>query len=111
MMIQRGLLLIAVLFLSACGEDRAPIEAANQPPQVMIGNSLVTGVRESNGVEAFLGLPFAEPPVGNLRWRKPIPWRAEGETIDATAFAPACMQNGSGLAWYHGMMGRVGVDP
>ena len=110
MMIQRILLSAAVMFLMACSEDQSTATTANQP-QVMLGGSLVTGLRESNGVEAFLGLPFAEPPVAELRWQKPIPWQASDEAIDATRFAPACMQNGSGLAWYHGMMGRVGVDP
>ena len=110
MMIQRILLSVALMFLVACSEDQSTATTANQP-QVMLGDSLVTGVRESNGVEAFLGLPFAEPPVAELRWQKPIPWQASGEAVDATRFAPACMQNGSGLAWYHGMMGRVGVDP
>ena len=109
MMIQRILLSAAAIFLVACSQDQSTATAADEP-QVMLGDSLVTGVRESNGVEAFLGLPFAEPPVAELRWKKPIPWQASTEAIDATRFAPACMQNGSGLAWYHRMMARVGVD-
>lgn len=99
MMIQRILLSAAAIFLVACSQDQSTATAADEP-QVMLGDSLVTGVRESNGVEAFLGLPFAEPPVAELRWKKPIPWQASTEAIDATRFAPACMQNGSGLAWY-----------
>jgi para-nitrobenzyl esterase len=41
---------------------------------------------------AFLGIPFAAPPVGSLRWRPPapvVPW--EG-VLDATSFAGACPQ-------------------
>src|ERR1019366_1345240 len=37
-------------------------------------------------VKAFLGLPYAAPPVGNLRWRapqSPLPWKGER---DATSF-------------------------
>jgi para-nitrobenzyl esterase len=44
----------------------------------------------SNGVTAFLGVPYAEPPVGNLRWQPPKdhgPWT---NVRKATEFAPIC---------------------
>jgi para-nitrobenzyl esterase len=44
----------------------------------------------ANGVNAFLGVPFAQPPVGNLRWRPPqdvAPWTTVRK---ATEFAPIC---------------------
>jgi para-nitrobenzyl esterase len=44
-------------------------------------------------VKAFLGLPYAEPPVGDLRWKAPEPpakWQGER---DGTTFAPHCAQN------------------
>src|SRR5215831_7706064 len=44
----------------------------------------------SDGVTAFLGIPYAEPPVGNLRWRPPkdpAPWTTVRK---ATEFAPIC---------------------
>ena len=66
---------------------------------------------KGNGVARFAGIPFAAPPVGKLRWERPQPLVSGVNSIDATQFAPACMQTGSGLAWYHGMMSRVGVDP
>jgi len=47
------------------------------------------------GGDAFLGLPYAAPPTGNLRWRPPRPpahWRG---VRDATSFAPSCPQNPS----------------
>ncbi len=45
-----------------------------------------------NGVAAFKGIPFAAPPIGELRWKPPAPaptW--EGE-FDATEYGPACVQ-------------------
>ena len=48
----------------------------------------------ADGVTAFLGVPYAAPPVGDLRWRPPqapIAWNA---VRHAEAFAPACPQVG-----------------
>ncbi|MGB2419650.1 MAG: carboxylesterase/lipase family protein [Luminiphilus sp.] len=81
------------------------------PPSVRLGNTVITGVNEPNGIAAFLGLPFAEPPVGERRWARPVPWQPDGQAIDASSFAPACMQTDSGVNWYRGMMTRVGIDP
>ncbi len=43
--------------------------------------------------EEFLGIPYAEPPVGELRWRRPVAkqWQ-DGEVLDATEFGPHCPQ-------------------
>jgi para-nitrobenzyl esterase len=53
----------------------------------------ISGLREG-GLSVYKGVPFAAPPVGELRWRPPeavSPWTG---TRTATAFAPACMQEG-----------------
>ena len=44
---------------------------------------------------AFLGLPYAAPPTGNLRWRPPQPPAHWQGVRDATSFAPSCPQNPS----------------
>jgi para-nitrobenzyl esterase len=44
----------------------------------------------SNGVTKFLGIPYADPPVGDLRWQPPkdrAPWT---NVLKATEFAPIC---------------------
>src|ERR1700730_1330190 len=43
----------------------------------------------------FFGIPFAAPPLGNLRWRPPAPAAAWIGTFDATNFRSHCMQEGS----------------
>jgi para-nitrobenzyl esterase len=46
------------------------------------------------GVNAFLGVPYARPPVGQLRWRAPRPAAPWKGVRSAAAFAPACPQRG-----------------
>ncbi|MBI1330877.1 MAG: carboxylesterase family protein [Alphaproteobacteria bacterium] len=53
----------------------------------------VRGVEE-DGLSIFKAIPFAAPPVGPLRWHAPDPVKPWPGVRDATAFAPACMQEG-----------------
>jgi para-nitrobenzyl esterase len=75
------------------------VAAAVQLASVAVGQQVVTesgaisGVL-ANGLRVYKGIPFAAPPVGDLRWRPPVhaaPWTG---TRKADAFAPACMQVG-----------------
>ena len=86
-------------------------DSATQKPVVEASGTRYLGIERDSGVQAFLGIPFAEPPVNELRWERPLPIQGYLGEVDATQFMPACMQTGSGLVWYHGMMSRVGVDP
>ncbi|XP_055685782.1 juvenile hormone esterase-like [Lutzomyia longipalpis] len=51
---------------------------------------VVNGVR--NTYEAFYGIPYAEPPVGKLRFKNPIPRGAWTKSWDATYPRSACLQ-------------------
>jgi para-nitrobenzyl esterase len=51
----------------------------------------VSGVADS-GISIFKGIPFAAPPVGDLRWKAPAPVKAWSGVKKADAFANACMQ-------------------
>jgi para-nitrobenzyl esterase len=62
-------------------------------PKVRIETGWVSGARD-DGVSAFLGLPYAAPPVGALRWRPPAPAASWTGVRKATGFQPACMQTG-----------------
>lgn len=53
----------------------------------------LTGVYTADGkVEVFAGVPYAEPPVGDLRWREPVPAGAWEGVLEADSFAPMSMQ-------------------
>ena len=49
-------------------------------------------------IKEFLGIPFAEPPIGERRWRKPVPKAAFNSTFNAFDFAPACLQGPNPVA-------------
>ncbi|HTC53830.1 MAG TPA: carboxylesterase family protein [Steroidobacteraceae bacterium] len=47
---------------------------------------------EQDGMRRFLGVPYAQAPLGELRWRAPQPLPAGSGTRDALQFGPECMQ-------------------
>src|SRR5579863_8552784 len=61
--------------------------------QVVTESGALTGVHEG-GISVYKGVPFAAPPLGDLRWRPPLPVASWTGTRKADAFAPACMQLG-----------------
>jgi para-nitrobenzyl esterase len=66
--------------------------ASNDPaPQVRIETGAITG-KASDGVEAFLGIPYAAPPVGALRWRPTQPATRWTGIRSAASLGPDCMQ-------------------
>ena len=44
------------------------------------------GFVDENGVKTWLGIPFAQPPVGKLRWQAPQPLQPSDKTFDAKKF-------------------------
>ena len=75
-------LLIVVLLV-------APVYAA----PVAVDRGQIVGISEG-GLTTYKGVPFAAPPVGDLRWREPQPVRPWSGVRTADHFAPACMQRG-----------------
>jgi para-nitrobenzyl esterase len=65
--------------------------AAGTNPTVTTRHGLLMGFEE-DGVSKFLGVPFAQPPVGALRWKAPQPVVAWSGVRSATAFGPASLQ-------------------
>jgi para-nitrobenzyl esterase len=60
---------------------------------VQVDSGALQGMYES-GLTIYKGVPFAKPPLGDLRWREPQPVKRWRGVRKATEFAPACMQKG-----------------
>ena len=66
-------------------------ELAEDRPAVRIGPGEVVGTL-IDGTRAFLGIPYARPPVGPLRFAAPKPAPPWQGTFEAPAFGPKCPQ-------------------
>jgi para-nitrobenzyl esterase len=100
-------LLALVLCATACGDEQptmsgdAPSAATSPPdaiastgerPRVELDDGALEGTWVTGGVRAFLGIPFARPPIGPLRWQPPQPNEPWTGVRDASRFGDRCPQ-------------------
>ncbi len=96
--------------LSACGGDppaaaRAPVADSSTQRALPAGD--VLGGAGAHGGHAWLGLPFAQPPIGSLRWRAPEMLRRWDGVREALAFGAACPQFASSVGGVPGERGSI----
>ncbi|HEX8811438.1 MAG TPA: carboxylesterase family protein, partial [Terracidiphilus sp.] len=77
-----------------------PACAQQKPDPLVVNTSAgqIRGISRMYGGAEFLGIPYAEPPVGNLRWHEPIPAKPWTGVRDMTQFGAPCAQPDLG-AW------------
>lgn len=80
--------MIRALFATAALTLAAP--ALARP--VAVDGGKVEGVTLPSGVNAWLGVPFAAPPLRELRWQPPQPVKPWAGVYHADRFAPQCLQ-------------------
>lgn len=67
------------------------LAAAASAPEAMVETGKLRGA-QADGIVSFLGIPFAAPPVGRLRWRAPQPLSPWSGVREATRYGADCMQ-------------------
>jgi para-nitrobenzyl esterase len=80
-----------VLIGSLLAGAAAHAESAGRTVRVEAGE-VVGKFQLNTAVRAFLGIPFAAPPVGDLRWKPPQPAAAWRPARAATSYGAQCMQ-------------------
>ncbi|XP_061475123.1 acetylcholinesterase-like [Rhineura floridana] len=82
---------LCLLILSLVGST----PATKDDSVVVTSSGLIRGKclpAGSSTVMAFLGIPYAEPPLGKLRFQKPIPHHPWSHVLEATSFGNSCPQ-------------------
>jgi hypothetical protein len=76
-----------------------PLFSVSTTMIVDTGYAQYQGARSYSNAVAYLGIPYAEPPVGDRRFRAPLPLNitrvlreANGVVVDATAYPDFCIQ-------------------
>jgi para-nitrobenzyl esterase len=73
--------------LMAQGKDAFPV-------QTTINNGIIEGdYNTKTGIQTYFGVPFAKPPVGELRWKAPQPMENWSGVKVTKEFGPRPMQN------------------
>jgi para-nitrobenzyl esterase len=90
-------LALAVSFLATAALSTNPyrvisIAASEDPLVVTTKTGNVRGVVRPSGGAEFLGIPYAQPPVGDLRWREPLLVKDWSGVRDAKLFGAPCAQ-------------------
>ena len=101
--------LVGALVALAAATSVGTAARAQAPSIAKVESGELQGVAD-DGVVSFKGIPFAAPPVGDLRWRPPQPAAKWTGVRPATDFAPDCMQGRFGGP-PPGAGGRAGAPP
>jgi para-nitrobenzyl esterase len=88
-LMKKTALLLALFAMLSTGSG-----LAQQPSTVKVDGGLLQGTFE-DGLTVYRGIPFAAPPVGDLRWRAPQPPTKWEGVKQATKFAPGPIQGGN----------------
>jgi para-nitrobenzyl esterase len=99
-LIATGSKITALLFLGAIIVPLRSAVAQDDPLVVKVSSGLVRGVPRNWSGAKFLGIPYAQPPVGELRWHEPLPAKPWTGIRDAKSYGAPCAQPDFGW-WNH----------
>ena len=87
----RSVLICALAAAAACAASAQNKNPISGDP-IASDTGKIAGMALESGIHAYLGIPFAQPPVGALRWHEPVPVKPWAQLYDATTRKPGCAQ-------------------
>ena len=97
------MLLSAILTVLASYFYHDRLFVSAQGDIVDTGYAKYLGNRSYTNTVAYLGIPYAEPPIGDLRFRAPLPLNktrvtlaTDGSVVDSTKYPNFCIQGSTG---------------
>ena len=91
----KGLIASLTVLIASCTGEVPDTSRPTPEEGIVVETQLgrVAGrVDPETGTHIFLGIPFAQPPVGDLRFKPPVPVQPWEGVLDATEFGPASAQ-------------------
>jgi para-nitrobenzyl esterase len=80
-------------------------------PSFFVDETEIIGFKNDKNVNVYLGIPYAEPPINELRWHKTLKKEFKQDKFYANKFGSACMQGPRIVNWYRGVAEGFGGDP
>ncbi|MGA9585973.1 MAG: carboxylesterase family protein [Terracidiphilus sp.] len=84
--------LVFLFFLSVASLPAGALQHADTSLMVPTTAGQIQGSPRPGGGAEFLGIPYAQPPIGDLRWREPLPAKPWTGVRSATTFGAPCSQ-------------------
>ena len=108
-------LLVALAFASGCGvSDEAgppePPTPAAIGAEVAVTGGVVRGIVGEDGLKQYHGIPYAAPPIGELRWAPPGPVEPWPGVRNADSPGPGCFQQGAQGGFYDAATAVASMD-
>jgi hypothetical protein len=109
-MFRLGEAFVPILLSLILQGEASAVPRQSRPPRAHVDGGVVEGsyydARSTDAV--FKGIPFAAPPVGQLRWKPPAAVPAWRGIRDAKRFPSICSQRLDAPEYYAGLSARVG---
>ncbi|MGB7236684.1 MAG: carboxylesterase family protein [Rhodococcus sp. (in: high G+C Gram-positive bacteria)] len=98
-MIIKSRIIAALVGLTLAATLTTGVAAADPPDASLVRSTDLGPVRGTDqsgasGTHSWLGIPYAEPPVGELRWKPTVTHKPWTETREATSYGNGCIQQG-----------------
>jgi para-nitrobenzyl esterase len=98
----------AIMFMATLAMQLPTSSAQDDPFVVKTSGGLLKGMPRNWGGAKFFGIPFAQPPLGPLRWHEPLPAQPWAGIRSATSYSAPCEQ--PDLGWWNHHDAQTGQE-